>query len=607
MMARMKILVPIVMLALILVLGFGCSNADNLNLPDLPNTGTEGPQGDELDPDTLTPYSQVDLAVILDFAFEKDGDLAISEASSGIHLFDTFGELKRNISSGVAPFNALISAGPNALDSGRGVIAAGTSVPGGGWTSFYDDEYVTGGTLGPSPPDWWFGGEAHPPPDCNFSATSGVFENTDDIPRGIDIHPITGWLFLKIDNQKITLDGSDCDLDEDEIPPKRNLGAGIIAMSPIAPMAGADPDFYEGTSDWIAYHDLSDVQLVNMYGYPMVDASVQVFCWDETNPFTMLPPRDGVETANVADFRFDAYGRLVLTLPNANAFAITDPVVPGEMIVTQRIIGGAQDGTSHNPGDFYGPTGVAIDPRNGEIYIADTGLNRVQVFDNQGNFIRMFGAGITEWTESGFTAPRAIEIDSLGNVYIATQEGLQIFNEFGQPVSYGSIEGYVKDKTSGVVLENVLVSISSTYRQYATATDGNGFFRFKSVPQGSHTLIANRSGYQAQYVNVFVNGGYNTTATIYLERTSTPIPSVGDVTGKFISSLDGDPISGLFVTIKGFGISDYSNANGEFHLYNIPHGDHVLQVLSGPQVIYEADVQVNPGTILPLGYIYLPM
>ena len=299
---------------------------------------------------------------------------------------------------------------------------------------------------------------------------------------------------------------------------------------------------------------------------------------------------------------------MICVLPNSNCFAITDPVVPPEYINTQRIVGGAQDGTSHNPGDFYGPRGVAVDPRNQQIYITDTGLNRVQVFDNQGMFIRMFGAGIGgDETGLGFTAPSAIEVDSFGNVYVSTSEGLQIFNEYGEPVSYGSIEGYVKDKTTGVALDNVLVSISSTYRQYATATDDKGFFRFQTVPQGDHTLVANRAGYQAQYANVFVDGGYKTTTTLYLERTGVGESGYGDVTGKFMSQLDGDAIGGLLVTIQGFAMSDYSNANGEFHLYSVPKGDHVLEALSGSQVIYSADVHVNSDAITHLGYIYLPI
>lgn len=165
-MMRMKFLVPIAMLTLIVWIGLGCSNADNLNLPVVPTTG--GIPSDPIDPNTPTPFSELpelagDNYYILDFAFEKDGDLAISENSAGIMLFDTFGVLKRNISNGQTGFDGMIDVMPGALDSGRGIIATGLPVPGCAWTSFYDDQYVTGGTLGPAGAAWWFGGVAHPP------------------------------------------------------------------------------------------------------------------------------------------------------------------------------------------------------------------------------------------------------------------------------------------------------------------------------------------------------------------------------------------------------------------------------------------------------------
>jgi hypothetical protein len=606
-MREVKGFVLIAMLVLIALLAFGCSNADNNVLPPVPNQVDE-PQGDVPDPFIPPPFLVPEdqggsLGAVADIAFEKDGDMVFS-SSNGLLLFDTFKQFKRNISDGTSGFDGLIDAGPGVLDSGRGVIA---SNPGDscGWSSFYDDKYVTGGVFFPPPGIEWWGGEAHPPQGCSGTAASGVFSCDGNAPpRGIDIHPIYGWLFLKIANPKLAADG-DCDLEPNPIPENWDLGDGIIAVHPMAPQNGFDPYHYEGTADFITYHNFTDVQGINSYGYPMIDAAIQIFVWDETNPFTMLPPRDGIETGNVTDFRFDAYGRLVMVLPNANSFAITDPVVPTQPIITQRIIGGANDGTSHNPGDFYGPRGVAIDPRNQDIYIADTGLNRVQVFDNQANFKRMFGAGISG-DGLGFTAPTAIELDSFGNVYVVTSEGLQVFNEYGQPVSYGSIEGYVKDKSTSVPLDNVIVSVSSTYREFVTTTDEKGFFRFSSVPQGSHTLIANRNGYQAGNVNVSVDGGYKTTATIYMDRTGIGQSGVGDITGKMISSLDGDPLGGFLATIKGLGFSDTTNGNGEFHLYSVPEGDHVLQVLTGSTVVYETDVHVNSDTITPLGYIYLP-
>ena len=85
-----------------------------------------------------------------------------------------------------------------------------------------------------------------------------------------------------MDNPKLTLDGSDCDLDEDEIPPKQELDPGIVAMHPRAPLMGDDLDYYEGSFDWVVYHNKADYDLVLMYPYPMVHSAIQYFCWDET-------------------------------------------------------------------------------------------------------------------------------------------------------------------------------------------------------------------------------------------------------------------------------------------------------------------------------------
>lgn len=97
------------------------------------------------------------------------------------------------------------------------------------------------------------------------------------------MHPITGWLFCRMDNIKVTCDGSDCDLDYDEIPPNRDMDPGaIVAMHPKAPLMGGDPEYYEGTFDWVVYHDKADYDLTLKYQYPMVSSSIQYFCWDET-------------------------------------------------------------------------------------------------------------------------------------------------------------------------------------------------------------------------------------------------------------------------------------------------------------------------------------
>ena len=613
----MKILAGLVMLLLLGWMVIGCSNPDNVVKPPLPNTGDNDQQSNP-DPTIPTPFAGVTFGEIFDIVFEKDGDPVISDPSNGIRLFDTFGVFKRTMDPGSSWFG-MVDVGPGWLDNGKAVIATGEQVPAGpcAWATFYDDQYVTGGGSFGDPATWWWGGTVNPTIVPSITATSGTFEcPTITTPMGIDLHPIYGWLFIEIGHRKVHIDPL-LEIDPDQIPENFDLRDGIMAMNPFAPQLGFRPDLYEGPDDYVVYHDKSDVDTIDQYGYPMASDAVQIFCWDETAgcerglPGSGLPPRNGITTTNVADFEFDAYGRMIVVLPNGNSFAITDPVIPPTMIVTQRIIGGAQDGTSHAPGDFYGPRGVAVDPRNQDIYITDTALNRVQVFDNNGKFIRMFGTGMS--TGLDLSSPSAIEVDSLGNVYISVAGAtldtgaLVVVNEFGAPISYGSIEGYVRDKTTSVTLDNVIVSIASTYRQFITVTDEQGHFKFSSVPQGIHTLLANRAGYKAGNVGVTVTGGNKTTVTLYLERTGVGKSGYGDITGKVMSSLDGDPLGGLLVSIKGLGITDTTTDEGTFHLYTVPEGDHVMQILSNSIVLYEQDVHVNSDVITPLGYIYLPL
>lgn len=73
-------------------------------------------------------------------------------------------------------------------------------------------------------------------------------------------------------------------------------------------------------------------------------------------------------------------------------------------------------------GRFYGPRGVAVD--NGEIYITDTGNERVQVFASDGTFLRTFGGTGTE--PGKLLEPTGIAIGPDGNVYVADSANARI-------------------------------------------------------------------------------------------------------------------------------------------------------------------------------------
>lgn len=68
-------------------------------------------------------------------------------------------------------------------------------------------------------------------------------------------------------------------------------------------------------------------------------------------------------------------------------------------------------GFSHGPGRLRTPAGLTIS-RSGEVYVADTGNNRIAVFDTFGGFLRELGA-------KDLAAPEGVDVDHEGRVYVA--------------------------------------------------------------------------------------------------------------------------------------------------------------------------------------------
>jgi len=92
--------------------------------------------------------------------------------------------------------------------------------------------------------------------------------------------------------------------------------------------------------------------------------------------------------------------------------------------------------TGHNhelttPGDFGKPTGVAVD-KEGNLYVADTLNNRIEIFDGDGKFIKTFGkAGDGP---GYFARPKGVAVDSDGHIWVAdgVQDRVQVFTFDGQ-------------------------------------------------------------------------------------------------------------------------------------------------------------------------------
>ena len=110
-------------------------------------------------------------------------------------------------------------------------------------------------------------------------------------------------------------------------------------------------------------------------------------------------------------------------------------------------------------GQFVEPNGVAVDA-SGNVFVAERANHRVQVFDSAGNFIRAWGglgSGLGQ-----FRYPESVAVDALGNVFV-TDSGngrVQVFDALGNfveqwTVGLGGPRGVAVDSSGNVVVVRV--------------------------------------------------------------------------------------------------------------------------------------------------------
>jgi len=119
--------------------------------------------------------------------------------------------------------------------------------------------------------------------------------------------------------------------------------------------------------------------------------------------------------------------------PEQDQVLVFDADPPYKLL--RRIGTGGKEHRLTTPGDFARPTNVAVD-KEGNLYVADTLNDRVEVFDADGQFIRT-------WGKAGdgpgyFARPKGIAIDGDGHIWVAdaVQDRVQVFTPEGQLLIY---------------------------------------------------------------------------------------------------------------------------------------------------------------------------
>jgi uncharacterized protein (TIGR03663 family) len=127
------------------------------------------------------------------------------------------------------------------------------------------------------------------------------------------------------------------------------------------------------------------------------------------------------------------------------------------------------------PGQFKEPWGVAVGAE-GNVYVADTWNHRVQKFDAEGNFLLQWGGyratgGAAVGEEGFFWGPRDIAVDAAGNVYVTDtgNKRVQVFDPDGQFLAqwggFGLEDGQMDEPVGIAIDEAGSVYLADTWNQ----------------------------------------------------------------------------------------------------------------------------------------------
>ena len=139
--------------------------------------------------------------------------------------------------------------------------------------------------------------------------------------------------------------------------------------------------------------------------------------------------------------------------------------------------GASEDGAPAAEAHLANPSGLVVDAA-GRVYIADTGNHRVRRVDPDGTINTVAGTGDRGYsgdggpaTEAELSRPRALALDSEGNVYIADvgNNVVRKINPAGRITTLGERRGWITDLAADGA-GNLFVSVGSNLLRIDTAT-----------------------------------------------------------------------------------------------------------------------------------------
>jgi len=253
--------------------------------------------------------------------------------------------------------------------------------------------------------------------------------------------------------------------------------------------------------------------------------------------------------------------------------------------------------------EFNEPQGICVD-KEGSIFVVDTGNNRIQKFDSEGNYLSEFGQ--LGWEEGEFSNPSDIAIDSKDNIYVVDSgnKRVQKFNKNGV-----FLEVFPQKEIEWEIFENpVGIAIDSFNNIYIIDSSKNCLFKFDS--EGNLLLKLRKLGEEKEEFKKPKGITLDDKGNIYVVDTGNNKIQKFNPQGKFITQFgkkgtgpgEFKSPQGIVINKKGF-IYVADTGNNRIQKFS-PQGKFITQFDENSL----KEIQFNSPTDLAidsLGYIYI--
>jgi len=175
--------------------------------------------------------------------------------------------------------------------------------------------------------------------------------------------------------------------------------------------------------------------VVNSFGDPSTTPNTPHGCtFDKDDHLWITGTGDGI----VQEYTHDG-SKLLLQIGKMGVFDSSDGTAKGKPL-------------NSGQSSFFKPAGIAIDPKNSDVYVADGetvgGNHRIAVFDKDGKFLRQWELNRTESETGNSFVPilHCVTMDNAGLVYVCDRRGhrVQVFDKMGEfqkniPVAFSAM------------------------------------------------------------------------------------------------------------------------------------------------------------------------